>query len=908
MRHPNLKAILASTLLAFAAALTAAGGALAQTPAAPVASDSAPQGAAGTAADTAATPALGRSEPTSDPLLWPESQRSFWQDGPALLLTAEQRSRFLTADEAGREAVMRELLSAGTPAELQKGIDQRLRLARGEFLSPRDVRSQLLFLNGPPAERLPIDCGTAFKPLEIWTYKRGAEAGEGAAQLVVYRPAADEPFRLWRPGDGKRPLYTSEMEYWLEQWEEYRQRARIKRFDLQICKQAELVDRATGIAGLSNVIGRKGREESFRGIRSAYFTPLVSRLWPWQRAGDPVAIGNAADLAAWARAAAATRLEAPPPPLAVSSLVLQFPSRDGQRILSRAFVEVTPTAGMVGKDDEGKPEISLVAEGVIEQEGRTFETFRARFRLPPPAADPQAGADRLEAIPLAIDRPLRPGKSFLLRIRLTDETSGAESVLSQGFAVPKEPVPLPAHLAALEPVAAEFPKLPSTGPDTLYIVPPPSDIVLGLWRAEALVTGDRITKVTFSVDGQAQLSRTKPPYSAELRLLVVPTQQLVKAEGFDQQGQLVAADEVLINQPQGAFEVRVIAPKRGAKLSPGKVAAKAEVSVPVERRVEAVEFRVNDALVATRNRPPWEAEVELPPGEEIVYLAVTAQLDDGTRAEDVRFLRAPENLEEVEVDLVELYTAVSDRTGQPVRGLTVDDFEVLEGGARQEIAKFEVVENLPLILGITIDISGSMTESLAEAQRAAAGFLTNVARSGDKSFTLAFSGRPVLLMPLTDDIPAAARSLEGLQAAGATAFHDAVIHSLYYFRGTRGQKALVFLSDGDDTASSVKFPDALEYARKSGVAIYTIGLGVSAFGAGLRNKLSNLAAETGGRYFSIGKAEELAKVYEQIETELRSRYLLAFNASSAAGAGGFRQVEVKVKRGLTARTARGYYP
>lgn len=902
MRHPNLKALLASTLLALTAAMTA-GTAGAQPPADPPAvHQPAPP-------ETAATPALGRSEPMSDPLLWPEAQRSFWQDGPALLLSAEQRARFLTADEAGREAVMRELLERdpvpGTPAnELKQGIDRRLHLARAEFLSPRDVRSQLLFLNGPPAERLPIDCGTAFKPLEIWTYKRGAESGQEEAQLVVYRSAADEPFRLWRPGDGKRPLYTSEMEYWLEQWEEYSQRTYIKRFDLQICKQAQLVDRATGIAGLSNVIGRKGREETFRGIRSAYFTPFVSRLWPWQRAGDPVAIGSANDLAAWARAAAATRLEDPPPALAVSPLVLQFPSRDGQRILTRAFVQVTPNTAMVGKSEDGKDEISLVAEGVVEQEGRTFETFRARFRLPPPAAGPNG----MEAIPLAIDRPLRPGKSFLLRIRLTDEASGAESVLSQGFAVPAEPVPLPAHLAALQPVAAELTKLPSTGPDTLYIVPPPSDIVLGLWRAEALVTGERIKKVTFSVDGQVQLTRTKPPYSAELRLLVVPTQQLVKAEGFDEQGQLVAADEVLINQPQGAFEVRVIAPKRGAKLSPGKVAAKAEVSVPVERRVEAVEFRVNDALVATRNRPPWEAEVELPPGEEIVYLAVSAVLDDGARAEDVRFLRAPENLEEVEVDLVELYTAVTDRAGQAVRGLTVEDFEVIEGGAKQEITKFEVVENLPLILGVTIDISGSMTESLAEAQRAAAGFLTNVAKPGDKSFTLAFSGRPVVLMPLTDDIPAAARSLEGLQAAGATAFHDAVIHSLYYFRGTRGQKALVFLSDGDDTASSVKFPDALEYARKSGVAIYTIGLGVSAFGAGLRNKLSSLAEDTGGRYFSIGKAEELAQVYEQIETELRSRYLLAFNASSAAGAGGFRQVEVKVKRGLKARTARGYYP
>ena len=78
------------------------------------------------------------------------------------------------------------------------------------------------------------------------------------------------------------------------------------------------------------------------------------------------------------------------------------------------------------------------------------------------------------------------------------------------------------------------------------------------------------------------------------------------------------------------------------------------------------------------------------PGEEIVYLAVSAILDDGSRAEAVRFLRAPENLEEVDVDLVELYIAVTDRAGQPVRGLTQDDFEVWRR-AKQEITKFELV-------------------------------------------------------------------------------------------------------------------------------------------------------------------------------------------------------------------------
>jgi VWFA-related protein len=127
-------------------------------------------------------------------------------------------------------------------------------------------------------------------------------------------------------------------------------------------------------------------------------------------------------------------------------------------------------------------------------------------------------------------------------------------------------------------------------------------------------------------------------------------------------------------------------------------------------------------------------------------------------------------------------------------------------------------------------------------------------------------------------------------------------------RELSGQRALVLLSDGDDTVSSVDFDEALEYARKSGVAIFTVGLDVSALSLDVRRKLARLATETGGRTFYIQKAEELTSVYEEIERELRSRYLIAYAPSVAGKPGEFREVEVKVRRGLKARTISGYYP
>jgi VWFA-related protein len=220
------------------------------------------------------------------------------------------------------------------------------------------------------------------------------------------------------------------------------------------------------------------------------------------------------------------------------------------------------------------------------------------------------------------------------------------------------------------------------------------------------------------------------------------------------------------------------------------------------------------------------------------------------------------------------------------------------------------MSSLPLTVGVVLDTSGSMSESLGEAQRAATEFLRRVLEPGDRAFAVAFSDVPTLLMPPTDDVDVVAEALAGARADGWTVLHDAVITGLSYFRDVEGQQALVLLSDGDDTASSFGFDDALEYARRSEAAIYTIGLQIPGSSFQVRGKLSRLASETGGRSFFISRAEELDQVYDEIEEELRSRYLVAYAPDPVPEPGsGFREVGVKVKkRGVRTRTQRGYYP
>jgi len=444
----------------------------------------------------------------------------------------------------------------------------------------------------------------------------------------------------------------------------------------------------------------------------------------------------------------------------------------------------------------------------------------------------------------------------------------------------------------------------------LMLVAPPAEVVLGLWRTDALVRDDRIKKVVFLVDGTVQVTRTRPPYTAELRLAHFPTEQTVRAEGYDEKGVLVAEDEVVLNQPRGALGIWIVDPPKGRRINSGKVLTRADIMVPDGRRVDSVEFKINDTTVAKVAHPPWQTEVEVPPAD-LAYVTAVVTLDDGSHAEAVRFLKSPQYLEEIDVDLVELYVAVTDKSNQPVLGLEQGDFEVYEAGKKQEIAKFELVQNLPLTVGVLLDTSGSMESTIGTAARTAGDFLKRVTKPKDKAFAVSFAGRPSLAMPPTDDIEEVARSISGLRAVGETALHDALIDSLYYFRGMTGQRALVLLSDGDDNSSYFNYKDVIDYARRSGVSIYTIGFNLPLIG-GIRSKLTELSATTGGRLFTTDKAQELTAIYAQIEKELRSRYLVTYNAiqksdKSAAGPA-YREIEVKVKKsGLQARTVRGTY-
>jgi Ca-activated chloride channel family protein len=181
-------------------------------------------------------------------------------------------------------------------------------------------------------------------------------------------------------------------------------------------------------------------------------------------------------------------------------------------------------------------------------------------------------------------------------------------------------------------------------------------------------------------------------------------------------------------------------------------------------------------------------------------------------------------------------------------------------------------------------------------------------KRGDRAFLVAFDTEPQLVQKWSTRISDLHAGLAKLRAEESTALYDAIVYSLYNFQGVRGQKALIVISDGKDTASKFEFDQVLEYARRAAVPIYTIGIAIRGNELDVRFKLGKLSSETGGSTYYIEQARDLQRVYDEIETELRSQYILGFYPAPDVKTGGkWREVTVQTSEGK-AKTIRGYFP
>ena len=271
------------------------------------------------------------------------------------------------------------------------------------------------------------------------------------------------------------------------------------------------------------------------------------------------------------------------------------------------------------------------------------------------------------------------------------------------------------------------------------------------------------------------------------------------------------------------------------------------------------------------------------------------------------------------VELVSLNVSVMSE-GKYITDLEQEEFQVFEDGALQAVSFFSRKQQ-PVALAILLDTSDSMDDKLRTAQEAAAGFVKRLGPE-DVAQVIGFNGQVEILQDFSNEAAILEAAIRRTIAEGPTGLYNAIYVSLKELRKIQPRteeeirrRAIVVLSDGDDTSSVVPYEEVLDLAKRSETAIYTIGLREEARLAGSRATfkesefvLKQLAQETGGRSFFPTEVRELPKIYEQISQELSAMYTLAYTSKNPLRNGAWRRIVVRIARpGHVPRTRQGYY-
>jgi Ca-activated chloride channel family protein len=304
------------------------------------------------------------------------------------------------------------------------------------------------------------------------------------------------------------------------------------------------------------------------------------------------------------------------------------------------------------------------------------------------------------------------------------------------------------------------------------------------------------------------------------------------------------------------------------------------------------------------------------------------------------------------VELINVTATVSDVDGRFVPNLTQDDFVVYEDDQRVDVTHFNA-ERVPVSLGIALDTSGSMAgEKITAAETALNRFLFDLLGPKDPVFLYRFSSQPDLVQGWTTDRHAVSRALGSVRPAGGTALYDTIADAIPLAQaGTERKKALVVISDGNDTSSHTGLAELRQVIRESEVLVYAIGIDAGGDASGSTSSkapaarpsapvpapfpgqkppaappptsssrptrggssdrvnadaLRQITDDSGGRTEIIVSHRDLDPATAGIADELSKQYFLGY-VSSAPKDGRWHSIEVRVRKGnYLVRARRGF--
>ena len=816
----------------------------------------------------------------------PEKFRQFLEDVEPIMQPTELDTFLILETDAQHEIYINDFwkrrdVAQGTSNHAFKDLYyERLESVKEQFKQVSSDRSRTFLLYGQPLDVMKIDCSRLLQPLEIWHYFYIPSISHHV-RFLFYLPRLGGDYKLWRPM-GDASLDLAELISQEVMGGSSNSEGAVQSVFLQSEMPGMYLSKIEAECTNGDEIMKAiSQNQSNRTLLLNVFDP------PKMNEEDVHKILRSVVIAT----PNATKLPA--------EFAVKFPAKQGSKTDAEMTVSV-PRSQITTKDVGGTKLYSLDVTGEVLRDGELYENYRYRFDFPADVKD--------EKLPLVIDRFLRPD-TYQSRIKVSDANSGAEAILENEVSVPElfdTPEQQKAKDAGAKTVALLKEDVQSNEA-RLRIAPFTEDLVSGIQKIETVSVGENIKAVEFFLDGKKIAVKRQPPFTLDLDFGVVPQVHKVRVIALDDKGTQVAGDDIAINTGNDPFRIRIVSPRLGSVK--GKTRVEVAVKVPDGKSLGNVQLFLNETPMATLYDAPFVQMVNIPESQSVGYLRAVANLkDDPTPpVEDVVMINTPAYMETVDVHLIELPTTVL-LNGHPKTDLAQSAFKVLDEGKPVQITKFEYVKNLPLSIGLAIDTSGSMQPRMSEAQKAGAQFFQNVLRSGDKAFLVSFDTQPQLIQKWSPRLADMNAGLAKLRAEESTALYDAVVFSLYNFLGVKGQKALIIITDGQDTSSKFQFDQALEYARRAAVPIYGIGIGIKSNQIDVKYKFGKFCSETGGNVYYIDRAEELGRIYTDIQNELRSQYVLGFYPPAGVKPGSkWREVTVQVGEGK-AKTIRGYYP
>src|ERR1051326_8089296 len=278
----------------------------------------------------------------------------------------------------------------------------------------------------------------------------------------------------------------------------------------------------------------------------------------------------------------------------------------------------------------------------------------------------------------------------------------------------------------------------------------------------------------------------------------------------------------------------------------------------------------------------------------------------------------------VETNLTNIFFTAADKNKRFISNLKAEDIRILEDGQPQEVFTFQQNIDLPLSIAILIDTSISEQRTLPDEKAAAQAFLENVMRaSKDEAAVVSFTGDTTLEQGFTGNMDRLRRAIDRVEftppsgyvgggvvvngtppisgtnqsIAGSTAVWDAVwatSEELISSSAENTRRAIILLTDGDDTSSRMKIHDAIERAQKADALVYAIGIGDRYTFNVDEGSLRKIAEQTGGRAYFPRHERDLRDAFEQIQRDLREQYLVAYSPSNKNRDGSYRRIEIQL--------------